>query len=84
MSILADPAGALGLTGGAITSVSALVHQVVTSWSARKIEAERQQAIRQMAFELVRAQASGDVVVRYTTSPSGTVTVEIIPTPWAH
>jgi hypothetical protein len=81
MSLLADPAGALGLIGGAITSVSALTHRVVSSWAARGIEAERQRTIRQMASELVQAQAPGVGVVgvRYSTSPDGTVSVEVTP-----
>jgi hypothetical protein len=85
MSILADPAGTLGLFGGAITSVSALAHRVVSSWSARGLEAERQQTIRQMACELVHAQAPGAsvVAVRYSSSSDGTVTVEVIHTPRA-
>jgi hypothetical protein len=80
MSIIADPAGTLGLIGGAITSVSALAHQVVGCWSARRLEAERQQTIRQVACDLVHAQARGSRVValRYSSAPNGTITVEVV------
>lgn len=83
MSILADPAGTLGLIGGAITSVSALAHQVMGSWSVCRIEAERQQTIRHLAGELVHAQspAAGVVAVRYSTDTNGTVIVEVVRTP---
>lgn len=71
MSIFADPAGTLGLVGGAVTSISALAHKVMGSWSSCRIEAERQETVRQLAGELVHAQppGAGVVAVRYSKRP---------------
>jgi hypothetical protein len=85
MSFVADPAGTLGLIGGAITSVSALAHQVVNCWSARRLEAERWQTMRQIACDLIHAQDPGSSVVtlRYSTDSSGAITVEVVRAPGA-